>query len=218
MKPKRRLIYVPIVHTSVDMGTLAPDMRRAYSEAHGTSRWVQHEGAIADFWRGLAVKVGTLNLNGTQARVYQDGLPVCGRELPIVAELAQRGSPNHLLVLELVRRGARLEGTEETEALVEEYRLVKTALEIVDVEERDRFAREKAGKRDELLKRRDAFIARRIDETLKPGEVGILFIGMVHDVTRFLPRDIEIEYLIYRLPFRSGAVGKESPYPRQGAP
>ena len=44
---------------------------------------------------------------------------------------------------------------------------------------------------------RDAFIARRIDETLKEGETGILFLGMLHKVTEILPSDITVENLKY---------------------
>lgn len=209
MATLRRLIYVPILHTSVDMGTLAPDMKRAYKAEHGTTRWTIHQNAITDFWRGLTQKVEALDFNGSPVRVYQDGLPICGREGDIVAELAKRGSTNHRLVLELVERGAKLEGTEDPETLVAEYQLVKAALQIIDVEERERFTQETKHASEELLRRRDAFIAKRIDETLEDGETAILFIGMIHDVARYLPKDIRVEYLIYRLPFR--AVIREDP-------
>ncbi|MEK7220546.1 MAG: hypothetical protein AAB253_05060, partial [candidate division NC10 bacterium] len=55
---------------------------------------------------------------------------------------------------------------------------------------------------ERLLRQRDEFIGRRIDETLKEGEVGILFIGLMHRVDRFLAPDIEVQYLIHRLPFQ----------------
>jgi len=33
------------------------------------------------------------------------------------------------------------------------------------------------------------------------GETGILFAGMAHQVDKYLPKDIHISYLIFRLPF-----------------
>jgi acyl CoA:acetate/3-ketoacid CoA transferase beta subunit len=36
-------------------------------------------------------------------------------------------------------------------------------------------------------------VARKINDSLKDGETGILFIGMAHDVASLLPEDIEVE-------------------------
>jgi len=52
------------------------------------------------------------------------------------------------------------------------------------------------------LRARDAFIARRIADTLEDGEVGLLFLGMMHEVDRLLPEAIQVEFLIDRLPLR----------------
>ena len=54
----------------------------------------------------------------------------------------------------------------------------------------------------ELLKKRDEFIAQRIEETLKEGEIGVLFIGLMHRVDEILRADISVSYLIYHLPFK----------------
>ncbi|MCK4791108.1 MAG: hypothetical protein KAV87_45665 [Desulfobacteraceae bacterium] len=43
-----------------------------------------------------------------------------------------------------------------------------------------------------LLNRRDAFIAKRIDETLRSGEKGILFIGAFHKIKNRLPESIQV--------------------------
>ena len=50
-------------------------------------------------------------------------------------------------------------------------------------------------KAEECLSRRDKYISRRICETLKDDETGILFIGMMHKVNEFLPKDIKIDLL-----------------------
>jgi len=43
-----------------------------------------------------------------------------------------------------------------------------------------------------LLQRRDQFVAERINQTLKEGETGILFMGAHHKVLNFLPADIAV--------------------------
>jgi signal transduction histidine kinase len=61
-------------------------------------------------------------------RLYQDGLPVCGREEEIVRDLAGSGSQNHQILLELIARGARLTGSESPSLLLEEYELARQLL------------------------------------------------------------------------------------------
>ena len=46
-----------------------------------------------------------------------------------------------------------------------------------------------------VLDARDHFIAGRVDETLSEDRTGILFIGALHHVAKFLPRRISVEYL-----------------------
>jgi hypothetical protein len=50
----------------------------------------------------------------------------------------------------------------------------------------------------DLLEARDRFIAGRIDTTLGDREDGILFIGALHKVAKFLPQRIRVEYLAIR--------------------
>ncbi|MEK6716957.1 MAG: hypothetical protein AABZ16_05660, partial [candidate division NC10 bacterium] len=88
----------------------------------------------------------------------------------------------------------------------EEYERIRSAIPAGQA--REDYARE--GER--LLRERDEFIGRMIRETLKDGEVGILFIGLMHRVDGFLPPDIEVQYLIHRLPFHisPGGPGRRS--------
>lgn len=45
---------------------------------------------------------------------------------------------------------------------------------------------------DRLLKKRDQFIAQRINNTLIPGETGIIFLGMLHDLEGLVDKTIHI--------------------------
>lgn len=196
----RRLIYVPIVHTMVDMGSEAESLRGEYIKRYGEEGWVRSRRAIEGIWDEIRKRILSLKLRYRRVRIYQDGLPVCGRELEIMAEVAAQGSRNYQIVQELVRRGATLEGTEDPALLLEEYRCIKAITTAKDSEERKRLQEEYAREGVRLLRERDAFISRRIDETLKDGEVGILFLGSLHRVDEYLPADFHMEYLTERLP------------------
>ena len=147
------------------------------------------------WWRRLWEEIESVaaNLPATPGtvRVYQDGLPVCGHEREIVSELAAAGNRNHALLLKLQARGAILMGTESPELLVEEYRLATAAFApgaTIRTEIRQKQLR------DTLLEKRDRYIADRIDGTLVAGESGILFMGMLHEVARYLDSDIDVVY------------------------
>lgn len=205
----RRLIYVPIVHTAADMGSQAEALEREHVRRHGRGEWARTRRLVDEVWEGLRTRLLAMNLDYGRVRIYQDGLPLCGREPDIVREVAQGGSRNYALILELLERGAVVEGTESPGLLREEYERIRSAIPAGQAREED------AGEGERLLRQRDGFIGRRINETLKEGEVGILFIGLMHRVDRYLPPDVEIQYLIHRLPFEIPS-GDPGPRRRHG--
>ena len=188
---KRKLVYIPIIHTAADMGTLGASIRGKKVLTLGR-RGVAHAADVVEkMWEKIESVVARLPLSEETVRVYQDGLPVCGHEREIVSEMAETGSRNHRLLLKLEARGATLMGTESPELLVEEYQLANAE-----------FASGATGRtnipqqqlRDTLLEKRDRFVADRINKTLGDGENGILFMGMLHAVTRYLDSDIRVVY------------------------
>jgi hypothetical protein len=188
---KRTLVYVPIVHTSADMGTLEASIRSKKLSVLGRQGLTRSVGAVEKLWEkieGLATE--SLLTHGVW-RVYQDGLPVCGHEREIVSELAEGGSRNHRLLLNLQVRGATLMGTESPELLVAEYQLATTAFADGAILLNDRRQEQL---RETLLEKRDRFIAERVNQTLKDGECGILFLGMHHRAAKYLDSDIEVVY------------------------
>lgn len=181
----RRLIYIPIIHGPEDFGTQLEAVRSAYVARHGFRAWQQHLKAIEQFWRELRQAVRALPEKASALRIYQDGLPVCGRELDLVRQLAAQGSQNHRLLVDLVQEGALLMGTEDPELLRQEQQRSRGAAALGEPA--------RGGRYDELMEQRDRYIAARIDATLPPeGAVGLLFMGALHRVTEYLPKDIEV--------------------------
>lgn len=199
----RRLIYIPVIHSEEDMGSMAGPLRDQYIRQFGIGRWREHIRTVEDMWKGIRQRISALRLNYKKVKIYQDGLPLCGKELEIMQDVARMGSHNYAIILELVKKGAELIGTEDAGLLVEEYNSIKKLVGITNAEERRLALKRMQKRRDELLTERDRFAANRIGETLRKGETGILFSGIEHEIDKHLPKDIKTEYLIYRLPFRA---------------
>jgi len=197
----RRLKYIPIIHTGVEMGSMYGILKAEYIKRYGKKKWEEHNKIIEDFWQGIRNKVFDLNLDYPNTRLYQDGLPVCGKEMAIIEELVKMGSRNYQILMELIQLGAKLEGTEDPKLLLEEYAYLKNASADLDKPEVKRRYQRLA---KSILQKRDSYIAQRIDKTLREGETGLLFIGIAHRVNEKLSEDIETDYLIYRLPFKEG--------------
>lgn len=198
----RKLIYIPVLHTQADMGSMAEPLKKEMISRFGEAKWREREGAVDSLWQGISRKIKGLRLDYFRVRIYQDGLPVCGKEWEIVRDVAGLGSKNHQLILELIEKGAKIEGTEDPELLIQEYQFIKELTKIADPGEKKRAIKKYQKGRDALLKKRDQFIAQRIDKTLQDGDKGLLFIGLRHEIDKFLPKDIRVSYLIYRLPFK----------------
>lgn len=228
----RKLVYVPVLHAREDIGKKT-GLLRGNGEDGTLERDVNREQSPVDeMWAGITAKIEELNLPWNKTHIYQDGLPVSGKELEIVTRLAENGSWNHLLILNLLKKGAKLEGTENMDFLMQEYDLLNILLmnnagadmsaPMADLSsdlspvaaaakgEAASFARAKEeyqAKSRELLKTRDEFILNRIKTTLQEEEVGIVFMGVMHRLDKMLEKDFSISYVIYRLPFRSvGAI------------
>ena len=199
MEYTRQLILVPILHTMADMGTMAEGLEAAYVERFGRRHWEEFRALVDGFWPMVRANLDALSLDYHRVDLYQDGLPVCGRELEIVQKAAAAGSDNHQLLLDLLAKGAALMGTEDPSLLLEEYRRVQSALK-PNGGGPARFApagpAAQASQGREMLNTRDAYIGGRIGQTLLPRRTGLLFLGMMHDVESHLPEDIIVRRVI----------------------
>jgi hypothetical protein len=189
----RRLIHIPIIHTSADLGSLSKLVQAHYTRVCGKASWNQREDVVKTLWTDIQASLDALHLDAQKTRIYQDGLPICGFEEKIVRELANAGSSNHQLILRLIDQGAILMGSEDPRLLLEEYEAQKQHLAQVA----GKIAATKGQKEhmDSVLKARDSFIAERIAATLDEGEVGLLFLGALHRLDAIRSTDIRVETL-----------------------
>lgn len=188
----RTLIVIPIIHTEQDMGSLLEQVKQEYVTRYGHEKWTEHLKSIDVVWSGIRRMIAALELPYASVRLYQDGLPHCGKEADIVKEVTARGSQNHQLLVELMAQGAQLMGTEDPDLLLQEYQLHQGALG--GRQQSHENPREDQSRR--LLSRRDRFIAARINATLSSGEIGLLFLGLAHLVAPLLDADILVGRLL----------------------
>ena len=128
--------------------------------------------------------------------LYQDGMVAEGSVGRKVAEdTAAAGSLNYQLVLRLLDRGASLVKTEDFALVKREYDRLIAIIRAKSIGSKlVAIARYKLAKAA-LLRRRDAFIGARINETLKPDQTGILFMGALHRVDKRLACDVQVKHV-----------------------
>ncbi|MEI6390809.1 MAG: hypothetical protein WCT12_06855 [Verrucomicrobiota bacterium] len=202
----RSLIHIPVIHTQADMGALSQPIKEMTIQKLGQAGWERNVSLIDGIWERIEKEIDGWTLPYEKLRLYQDGLPVCGREVEIVTELAQAGSRNHRLLLRLMKRGATVVGTESAPLLVQEYSLVKKVLDASVSKKALRCEARYKTLSNALLKQRDQAIAERINDSLGPGETGLLFLGMLHSLGGLLAKDIRVTY-----PFFSPAAAVSQP-------
>ena len=189
----RKLLYVPIIHSESDLGSLGPAIDRRSASICGEKRWAEHKETVSRFWQSVADHLRSLE--GAGLKIYQDGLAADG-ELGrrVIEEAASRGSKNHQIILDLMKKGAEVRKTEDASLLIQEYESIST---LATGEPSEAMSSHPAslGARDRLTEERDRFIAKTVNDTLRDGETAILFMGAYHSVLTHLASDIVVEQI-----------------------
>ncbi|NQU88216.1 MAG: hypothetical protein HQ541_20910 [Mariniphaga sp.] len=192
----RTLIYVPIIHSSADMGSLGKELNRVSVSGTGEDKWQKHTEAINGYWKIIESYFETLDIKNKTVKIYQDGMIADGEmAITIINEGSKSGSKNSEIVLKLIGQGAILIKTEDFKMVKDEYDGIQSVLKSKNnIQKLLLLLRYKILK-PVFLFRRDKFIARTIDETLNQDETGILFIGAFHNILKKLPKDITVVQL-----------------------
>ncbi len=187
----RTLIYVPVIHTSADLGSIAEDVAKRGITSLGEEIWTNRKKTVEGFWDAVSDYFDSLDAKGM--KIYQDGMVGEGKMgKKIVEDAAKAGSKNYQLVSRLLERGAVLVKTEDFKLVKKEYDRLCAIIQAKSITQKMiAFIKYKLVKTI-LLNQRDAFIAERIDQTLKTNEQAILFIGASHNIKKRLPDSVQI--------------------------
>lgn len=189
----RTLIYVPIIHSVADMGTLGEELKRKSVSGLGENLWQKHTDTVNGYWEAIESYFENIDLYVKGTKIYQDGMFVDGEiAMKLIGDGVKSGSKNSEIVLKLINRGAMLVKTEDFKMVKDEYDglqlILKSKSNIKKIIQLVRYKMMKPI----LLRRRDRFIAATIDKTLEQDETGILFIGAYHKVMKKLSKDITV--------------------------
>lgn len=187
----KRLIYVPVIHTSNDLGSISGAVTKRGINDLGEEIWMEHQKTVEGLWEAISNYFDAQDVTGT--KIYQDGMVAEGKiGEKIVEEGVQQGSKNYQLISRLLNRGAILVKTEDFPLVKQERdHLVAMTQAKSTIQKLTAFIRYKFVKR-KLLKKRDEFIVKKIDGTLKHGEKAVLFIGAAHNVKEILPESFQV--------------------------
>ena len=189
----RNLIYVPIIHSNADMGSLAKELNQKGIAEFGSEFWQNHTETINGFWEAIDHYFETIDIYIKDAKIYQDGMVADGEMAKVIIdEAVKSGSKNYEIVAELLRKGAVIIQTENLDLVRRELRSLQN---VTQAKSTFRKILKLIGYKiikGILLKKRDKYIAARIAETLKQDETGIIFIGAYHNLLDKLPEDINV--------------------------
>jgi len=169
-KKGRKLFFVPVIYRGED----------------SEEDYIQK---CARYWEQVEKQIGELTLKlGEVSRVYHELIAASGEEGGKAIEELNR--PSHNIIKACVEKKAQLEALEDADLLMEYMdwsRCLLTGLQNPKVIEKVYEAYMAVGKK------RNEYIARKIDETLKEDEIGIVLMRENHQVQ--FPADIQVFYV-----------------------
>jgi hypothetical protein len=169
-KKGRKLYFIPLVY----LGEEAPD---EYLKRF-TKYWEQVEKQITE----LESRLGKVN------RIYHELIPAGGEDgSEAIKELNDK---SHQIIQSCLDKGAQLEAVEEGDLLTEFMDWSRCL--IVGLQNQKVFTKVYESY-TEVSKKRNEYIASKIDETLKTDEIGILLMRENHQVQ--FPSDIQVFYV-----------------------
>ncbi len=173
------LYYVPMIHTPQELGILKDAFLDARMKMYGEKTTLAFLEEVKRYWHIVERRIERAGLYhpeiASQSHIFIDSLPHTEETLvmKIVQELILQKIPAYLISKILLENGATIHGTEDPDPLLQEHRYWK---EISQGKTPD------PEKAQELLRRRDQYIAQRIISVVPDEDLAVLFMGRLHDV------------------------------------
>lgn len=173
--PKITLFQARVIHSPEDFGDSRETAVAELIQQIGPERAEKVLEAIAEVWEKVEAMARQLGLYGVPLDIFLDGLDINTLYVPgKVRKLAADGVAMYVMAAELQEAGATVYGTESHELLMEERTMSVTG------------SPSDVARTQELLQKRDIFIAKRITEIMSPERMGFLIIGREHNVPEHL--------------------------------
>lgn len=188
----RKLLYVPILHSPADLGSISSDVADKGIALIGEERWKKHLKTIDLFWDSIEDYFHSLE-NVNKLKIFQDSF-IADRETSekIVNEAALRGSRNYAIIKDLISKGAKIMKTEDLSLVKREAIYISKLVKSRNLIEKIIAYLKYKSSKGNLLKERDEFIAKTVNESLQKEETSALFLGAFHNVVPKLAKDIKV--------------------------
>ncbi|MDD5626419.1 MAG: hypothetical protein PHW01_00170 [Patescibacteria group bacterium] len=193
----RGLYYIPMLHTEEELGGLKETLTEAHKSLFSAQQTEVLFKEIKEYWRLVAERIEKAAFRERETasplHIFVDSLPNGTEDLiqkTVQSLIASGKIPAYQIIAKLQADGAKVHGTENLEWLIKEVNYWKAVVG------RERLRNPQEEK--ELLENRDKAIIDRINEVVPQEEIGILFIGRMHNVVKPLtqqPYNFEIIYL-----------------------
>ena len=90
----RKLIHVPCIHMSADLGSIAKQFDKRGIAGFGDEFWAKHKETISGFWDSIEKYFSKLDVNNF--KIYQDGMLADGEVAQkIIEDAIKAGSKNY---------------------------------------------------------------------------------------------------------------------------
>lgn len=186
----RILYYVPILHNPADFGNISDKVQKKGKEMVGEEGWKRHLETINGFWNSIK----SFEFDNTKKlKIFQDSFCAEPNQAErIVQELAEKGSRNYQVIKGLMEKGAVLLKTEDIVLVKKEADLVKNLINSKNIFSKIINYLKYKLEKGLLLRNRDEFISKTINNVLGEDETGLLFLGAFHNVLPLLEKDTKV--------------------------
>jgi len=190
----KKLLYVPVLHSPADLGSISSDVASKGIALMGKEKWKKHLKTIDLFWDSIEYYFHSLK-NVNKLKIFQDSFVADGNlGEEIINTAAVKGSRNYSIIKYLISKGAKIMKTEDFSLVKKEVLYISELAKSKNLIKKIIAYLKYKSSKGNLLKERDEFIAKTINESLKEGETAVLFLGAFHNLVPKLAKDIkEIE-------------------------
>jgi hypothetical protein len=124
---KRKLLYIPVIHSGSDTGTIAGNISRKGTAELGDETWQSNISTVEKYWDVIASYCEQLKFEENGLKIYQDGMVADGEiASKIIEDNLKMGSRNYQIISMLMNRGAEIVKTEDFGLVKKELELYKS--------------------------------------------------------------------------------------------
>ncbi len=193
---KRKLYYIPMIHKGEELKDLQAVVTEVRENVFGKDQTAAFFKSVDGYWKLVEERIW-LKTNLFQAgiirkvHIFVDSLPDPNTDPNTEKQLVEytlqdlinKGFPAYRLIGKLQAAGATVHGTEDPKLLVKELEYQE--------ESKRRFLQDEeidVAKGEMLIEARDKTIIECVHKKVPKGEIGVLFIGRLHNVVKPLAK------------------------------